>query len=311
MEANSYFKTENVKTKKGEKLTKVSFNNKICQIGVFTNEELETQFFSKLGELHTTQFFGISLFLDSDFDVSLDGTKYNVKSASVVMEYPEQRCKCLNHGRPTKSIHISFDQSIFKQLGELFPQKALELMYTYPHILIDDDDCSEKIEWLFKEMRRSFADREKDATYMPHMKALMIEIFVIIIRRINKQQPPNDKDIEKRLLFFKFLMCVNNYFNEEHNVSFYISELSTNKKALTKCVREIAGVNPKRFIDNRIIKEIKYLMLSENKSSKDVCYALGFKDLSCFSNFFKRLEGYTPTEYKEMMINKYRKQLGH
>lgn len=59
------------------------------------------------------------------------------------------------------------------------------------------------------------------------------------------------------------------------------------------------GVNVKTFLDERLARRAKEILLTTNKKVREVAGDLGFRDEFYFSRFFKRLQGQSPQNFRE------------
>lgn len=62
------------------------------------------------------------------------------------------------------------------------------------------------------------------------------------------------------------------------------------------------GSTPIRYINTRRITEAKRLLNSTNLTMSDICNQIGTNDIHYFSRLFKQYTGFTPSFYKNMMM---------
>jgi AraC-like DNA-binding protein len=67
---------------------------------------------------------------------------------------------------------------------------------------------------------------------------------------------------------------------------------------LNKTVKNITGKSAKEHIQTKIIIEAKRSLLFSEISSKELAYELGFEESAHFNNFFKKITGQTPSEFR-------------
>jgi len=58
------------------------------------------------------------------------------------------------------------------------------------------------------------------------------------------------------------------------------------------------GETPHEFVTHRRIEEAKKLLLSENDSVTDICFAVGYESLGSFSTRFRSLTGLSPAAFR-------------
>jgi AraC-like DNA-binding protein len=67
---------------------------------------------------------------------------------------------------------------------------------------------------------------------------------------------------------------------------------------LNKTVKNLTGKSAKDHIQSKLITEAKRALLFSNITNKELAYELGFEESSHFNNFFKKMTGQTPTEFR-------------
>jgi len=63
------------------------------------------------------------------------------------------------------------------------------------------------------------------------------------------------------------------------------------------CIRE-TGMTSKQFIDDVIISEMKHRILGSSMTFQQISFIFGFEDQTAFTQYFKRITGLTPTEFR-------------
>ena len=75
----------------------------------------------------------------------------------------------------------------------------------------------------------------------------------------------------------------------QHNVSYSF---------FRKMFKKYTGVSPGQYILQLRIARAKELLISSDKSIKEISYELGFQSIFYFSNMFKKKEGFTPSFFR-------------
>jgi AraC-like DNA-binding protein len=76
---------------------------------------------------------------------------------------------------------------------------------------------------------------------------------------------------------------------QKHNVSY---------SYFRKMFKKYTGVSPRQYHLQLQIMRAKELLISSDKSIKEISYELGFQSIFYFSNMFKKKEGTTPSAYR-------------
>lgn len=168
--------------------------------------------------------------------------------------------------------------------------------------------------------RTEFANRmeglEQGADYYLskpfNMEELQVSIANLITNRIrlkgkfsgNQMQedkitsislPDNDQ-----LLMDKVMKVINeNLSNPQLNVELLTQEVGISRSQLHRRLKEITGLPVSDFIRNLRIRQAVRLLKDKSLTVTQVAYAVGFTSQSHFSTIFKKLNGISPTEYKE------------
>ncbi len=69
----------------------------------------------------------------------------------------------------------------------------------------------------------------------------------------------------------------------------------------------ITDTNASDLIHDRIILEIKRLLIHTDLTNKEIAYRLNFEDTSYFNRFFRKREGMTPSTFRTVVLKKYQK----
>jgi len=95
---------------------------------------------------------------------------------------------------------------------------------------------------------------------------------------------------------------------EEHycctrSVNDYADLLSITPKKLNQLTNSYWGKPAKRIIEERVLLEVKRLLIHTPRSIKEIGCSLGFNDPTNFNKFFKRYIGKTPAYFRESNKN--------
>jgi AraC-like DNA-binding protein len=98
------------------------------------------------------------------------------------------------------------------------------------------------------------------------------------------------------LISFRNLLEEN--FKNLKSVSEYASILHISNKTLSNATIQILGKTPKELIDERILLEIKRLLIHTNSTIKEIGFELGFFEPTNFIKYFHKHEQITPIEFR-------------
>jgi AraC family transcriptional regulator len=79
-------------------------------------------------------------------------------------------------------------------------------------------------------------------------------------------------------------------------------ELGYDYKYLSSLFSEMTGTTIEKFQINHKIERVKELILYDELSLKEIAYRLGYSSEAYLSNQFKKVTGYSPTNFKQVGI---------
>lgn len=95
-----------------------------------------------------------------------------------------------------------------------------------------------------------------------------------------------------------FKQLLNKRYATAHMVSDYAAEMAVTGDYLNKIVKNLTGKSAKDHIQSKLITEAKRALLFSDISNKELAYELGFEESAHFNNFFKKITGQTPSEFR-------------
>jgi len=132
------------------------------------------------------------------------------------------------------------------------------------------------------------------------MLQMLLKRLIIICTRLAKEQLVLKKaDSSQADLIRQFNFLVDIHFKTKRQVNDYALMLNKSPKTLSNIFLLYNQKTPHQIIHERVALEAKRLLNFTEKNSKEIAYDLGFGEPAHFSKFFKKLVGYTPTQYKE------------
>lgn len=170
--------------------------------------------------------------------------------------------------------------------GESFPFSG-QLMIQHPLPIIQT----------LEKMYSNWEKKSKLSTY--YVKTLFYQFFYEVMNDIRSQRMEGDTrfSIEQTL----------EYISTNYRNSITLQDLATiagmSISYYSKLFKKYVGTTPVNYLTKiRIDQAKKLLLLSENIRLKEVAKTVGYDDEFYFSRIFKKVEGYSPTEY----LQKYR-----
>lgn len=139
-----------------------------------------------------------------------------------------------------------------------------------------------------------------------YLESSLRHLFCAMIYRIcdavldNREPMPSVGVKERSSEYFEKLMSLlSEHYREQRNVEFYAEKMHISSKHLSRVIRNCTGKSVHQWIDEFVALEIKNLLKYSNMSIQQISYSLNFPNPSFMGQYFKRITGMTPGEYKK------------
>ena len=99
--------------------------------------------------------------------------------------------------------------------------------------------------------------------------------------------------------FERLMTLLSEHYREQRNVEFYAERMNISSKHLSRVIRNFTGKSVHQWIDEFDALEIKHLLKYSNMSIQQISFYLNFPNPSFMGQYFKRITGMTPGEYKK------------
>ncbi|HET9570305.1 MAG TPA: helix-turn-helix transcriptional regulator [Bacteroidales bacterium] len=130
--------------------------------------------------------------------------------------------------------------------------------------------------------------------------ASLVQLFLVLSNNhcsIVKDDNPQLLESGNSLLR-SFRNLLNKRYASNHQVSDYADELAVTADYLNKIVKSLTGVSAKEHIQNKLVLEAKRALVFTDTSNKELAFTLGFEEAAHFNNFFKKMTGMSPGEFR-------------
>lgn len=100
-------------------------------------------------------------------------------------------------------------------------------------------------------------------------------------------------------LYNEFLDGVARHCMTNSDVAFYADCLNVSSRYLAQVTRRIAGKPPKNIIEEYLISRIEVQLMTTDKTVQEIAYDFGFSSQAHFAKFFKKMKGFTPSQFRK------------
>ncbi|WP_338732060.1 helix-turn-helix domain-containing protein [Mangrovimonas cancribranchiae] len=253
--------------------------------------------------LHRSDYFQVLLLQEGEVEQGIEHETFKLTKNQISVVFPHQINALKMHDQ-AKGIVIQFDEVLF--CSDLLKNELIsynnDLMNKLNHVTLDDTSFSKinnygvQILNLFKDL--SPIKKEQIRFYI---KIMLLEIIEAAHQNYQGFQAPGELDYFAR---FKTLIEAN--FKSKRTVTYYKDQLQITAKKLNEICKSKTGQTALNIIHERILTEIKRLLIFSGKNHKEIAYELGFDSPSALNKFVYAKLKETPSELKEELSKIYK-----
>lgn len=104
------------------------------------------------------------------------------------------------------------------------------------------------------------------------------------------------------VVFNNFKGLIEKYYKEKRLTKEYAELLYVTPNHLNALSKQLTGSSAGELIRNRVLLEIKRLLVNARMSITEIAAEMGFSDPSYFVRFFRKYEGITPDRFREQFV---------
>lgn len=187
-----------------------------------------------------------------------------------------------------------FTESLFVNVQDRLPLYIS--VKDHPTIPLSDEGL--EIMKTYWEMLHKIVSEKDNPNRLEVVKYLTLAFFYHTGSQMHKL-PDEEKRSKQELLLEQFLNMVQRHHKSERGVDFYADKLCLTPKYLTTVIRQSSGKTAGEWIDEHVMLEAKALLKSSRMTIQQISDELNFPSQSYFGQYFKRLAGVSPKEYRE------------
>jgi len=223
----------------------------------------------------------------------LDGEDFEI-DAGAFLVIPSGRIKQFISAKGVRGLFVRFSEDIIKD----FPKHLFSKFNQMATIHLAQDEI-EKFELLFKVVELEYSSLDANNPYLANLISLIIQKLAFIKE---KQIIEDSKPMESLCVFNAFEQMLEKHIPEKKTIHFYASKLNLTPRKLNDVVKNLFGKSATALIAERLMIEARRDLLYSDNTIYQIAYALGFKDNSHFTKFFKKHSNLTPKEFRNRCV---------
>lgn len=252
---------------------------------------------------HTCDFFEIMIFKKATGTIELNGELLEVAENSFFFICPYQKKSCNIPLNNVKGFHLVFQNDF---LSDFFDDKlfAYRLQYFYnsqqPQYLRLNNENYNAIQFVLNEIISEINNYQNDSS---HIIRSLLYFSLSKLNRLYSKFYNISPDTQSNSRIHKFKELLESNIRTIYSVNDYCNLLKTDRHKLNAMVKAHTGHTSKQIINNRRLQEIKTELRYSNKTIAEIAYTLNFGEPNNLTRFFRKMEGVSPTTYRENFQN--------
>ncbi|WP_419869831.1 AraC family transcriptional regulator [Chryseobacterium sp. CT-SW4] len=251
---------------------------------------------------HRTNFHMIYLFTEGKGKHLIDFKEFNVKEQYILF-ISQGQVHAFDAEETYDGRALIFTDDFFIRSGrdqEYFYNSLLFNSLQQPYFNTNTD---------FKELKSVFIEiynelkKPTDKFQGEILHNLLYRIFLLSERQFEKQQQIPCPDPRNLQLVARFKKLVENNYKIHRQVKLYADQLFVSPRTLQTATSQILGKTPKEWISERVLMEIKRMLVYDQLSVKEIAALIHYEDSTNLVKFFKEKTGITPTEFRNQFRN--------
>jgi len=228
-------------------------------------------------------------------EISFETRRVPLQTPCLLM-VPPQRVHGFRFSPDIVGQIVTLPQPLVDELLALSPElrQALGLLHYLP--LAEEPAAFDLMRLHFEEFAREYSGRE--AGRVSVLKAIIGLALVRLLRSggLSAAETGGDR-IRQRVARFSEL--IERHFRDWQPLAFYANRLGVSTAQLNNSCRREAGLSAQHMIHGRLLLEARRLLAYSDLDVTGIGYALGFRDPAYFSRFFTRMQGMSPSAFRQ------------
>ena len=256
---------------------------------------------------HRHAYYEIFFIIKGGGTHSIDFEKFDVDSNSIHFVSPGQ-VHLLKRALKSNGFVVLFSRE-FYQLGlqnkdTLYEMPFLNNNTTKPIVKLTSESAGSFKE-LFERIKKENAssNKEKEHVLWAYLNLLLLDSKRIFEAHTNTGK---EKSSPRSEISQKFKILIEKHFFQLHKPSEYADILNITPGHLNDTIKISTGMSAGDMIQERIILEIKRMLLHSPESINEIARIFNFDDPSYFARFFKNKTGSSPKDFREESRRNYK-----
>lgn len=221
--------------------------------------------------------------------VQIANKEYGLKAGDLVVYPPNTE-----HKEYTASKH-GVEMAFFAVTGLKIPNlPANNLLPADSHPLLEAGEDKGRFDWLFNAVLKEIQNPQ-----VPYSE-MMADFYVkILLTEILRKKGVEENSLVKNAAFSEIYDYIYKHYAEINSIEDICRTLYITNYYVSHVFKKYMGMSPMQYVTKCRIMHAKKLLDETDLTVREIAAQCGYDETTNFFRNFKRLEGITPTEYRQ------------
>ncbi len=246
-------------------------------------------------------FYKINL-MQGRYKIHYSDKTYTVQKRAILFASPRIPYSWLPQDGKHSGVYCIFAPEFFHQFGDLDNYEVFG--YEGDHVIELSNEQYDQLALIFAKMQNEF-----EGDYHHKLDLLRNLVFEVLHsatkisahnthKKIHDQSSKRLTDAFSALLEGQFPITATNQRVRLLKPVDFAEKLAVHVNHLNRTLKKTMGLSTSKLIQDRVLREAKVLLKHSTLNISEIADLLGFKEATHFSNFFKKQEEMSPSQYR-------------
>ncbi|WP_239671415.1 AraC family transcriptional regulator [Leptospira meyeri] len=257
-------------------------------------EELPNEF-QDFDSSHRHSYFALFFFTEGEGTHSIDFHTHSITNNSLFFLRPGQ-VHSWTFSKPVKGFALKiYPDYLSEHSGQVTS------FQNYPFFQLGNEHSKLTIQngnQFKNDFERLLA--EKNSKSNPNSSMIYLLIQLVLQQSLKEFNTSFTDKVTVDSKLSDFFRLLENHFKDQKTTSYYAKQIGTSSGNLNQLCQKQYGKSAKAIIQERLVLEIKRLLLHSDLNINQIALTLGFEDNSYFSKFFKNHTDNSPENFRRL-----------
>ena len=239
----------------------------------------------------------VAICLKGECELMIDNVVYNFKSGQMCVGLTATVVQTLWMSPDLECVLLAANIEFLRNINIPSVSDIFITIRKNPCVTLSNEDMI-ALPSYFKYIQSVYS--RKDHSYRMEITKHILLVICYEIAAVYQKDSLLKKHIYsyKDTVFLNFVRLLSDKHHEERRVSYYAQELCITPKYLSYIIKEVSDKTAAEWIDDFVLRNIKISLSTTALTIQQISDKFNFPNPSFFTQYFKRMTGKTPKEFR-------------